>query len=294
MGKIVRLTESELINVIQKIVKENISEEVVQGKGSDPFQYKKEGDKYFYAKKGSSNWMVQTNPDAIDAIENKIFGTSSKVGGGGKKKSTAFGVGEKLGEAVVNTVKFQGKVIKFIFFDGPVGLLMIGYSVWKLKMDLLRKLFSFIGSLASKVGGFVIEKGKKLGEKAVDFWSKASTDVKAGIIALFSPILGIGYKAGMAAYDLAKKIPEIWSYVKDWFSDKLSKLGKGIESGYEYVKKKAGDIYDMGSEFVKGVGSGIMGEEDIDMMLENYHYYNSLPLRKMINEIRIDTRQVIY
>ncbi len=68
-----RLLESKLGNVKPLIVEQ----EVKQGTGGDPFQYKKEGGKYFYAKKAegtNAKWVEQTKPDGIKAIQTKIFG----------------------------------------------------------------------------------------------------------------------------------------------------------------------------------------------------------------------------
>jgi len=50
--------------------------EVRQGSKGDPYQYKKEGDKYYYAKKTegtNANWIEQKNQKGIDAIKTKIF-----------------------------------------------------------------------------------------------------------------------------------------------------------------------------------------------------------------------------
>jgi hypothetical protein len=45
------------------------------GPNGDPYTYKKEGENYFYAKKGTKNWIQQTNKDGIEAIKTKIFNT---------------------------------------------------------------------------------------------------------------------------------------------------------------------------------------------------------------------------
>ena len=50
--------------------------ETRQGSKGDPYQYKKEGDKYYYAKKtegANANWIEQKNQKGIDAIKTKIF-----------------------------------------------------------------------------------------------------------------------------------------------------------------------------------------------------------------------------
>ena len=47
-------------------------QQVIQGGATDPYQYRKTGDKVEYAKKGTENWQVQTNPKGVEAI-NKLF-----------------------------------------------------------------------------------------------------------------------------------------------------------------------------------------------------------------------------
>ena len=68
MKRKIRLSESEFVNLVRKV----LSEQVVQGKGSDPYEYKKEGDKYFARKKGTSNW-IETTGNISTAIASKIF-----------------------------------------------------------------------------------------------------------------------------------------------------------------------------------------------------------------------------
>ena len=53
----------------------NIVEQVKIKDGSkgDPYQYKEENGKYYYAKKGDSNWKEQTSSKGIDAIKTKVI-----------------------------------------------------------------------------------------------------------------------------------------------------------------------------------------------------------------------------
>jgi hypothetical protein len=71
-SKFKRLMESKLGDV-----KPLISEqEVKQGAAGDPYQYKKEGGKYFYAKKAegtNAKWIERTDDPGIKAIQTKIF-----------------------------------------------------------------------------------------------------------------------------------------------------------------------------------------------------------------------------
>jgi len=55
-----------------KIVINFLNEEIIDGSGGDPWKYKKEGDKYFAAKKGSDSW-VETSGGARNAIKSKVF-----------------------------------------------------------------------------------------------------------------------------------------------------------------------------------------------------------------------------
>lgn len=64
-----------IVNEIQfsRIVK-SINEEVRQGGGKDPWQYKKEGDNYYAAKKGPNPKWILTTGSAKDAVANIVFG----------------------------------------------------------------------------------------------------------------------------------------------------------------------------------------------------------------------------
>jgi len=68
MKKVVGLTESDLLSIVKKV----LTEQVIQGKGSDPYEYKKEGGKYYTRKKGSTSWIL-TKDTAASAIATKIF-----------------------------------------------------------------------------------------------------------------------------------------------------------------------------------------------------------------------------
>ena len=76
MKRKIRLSESEFVNLIRKVlVQQTLNEQVVQGKGSDPYEYKKEGDKYYTRRKGSTSWIL-TKDKVADAIATKIFKTT--------------------------------------------------------------------------------------------------------------------------------------------------------------------------------------------------------------------------
>lgn len=318
MKKVVRLTESELIKVIESVVNNNIFEEkIVQGKGSDPYQYKSDSGKFYYAKKGSQNWIEQTDPDALSAIQTDIFKLPSdktklpKTGGGGGK-STAFGTGEELGkkvkhglkkgveligDAIQTQVNIAKQVIKFTF-TATSCIVYIGIEGFKLNLELGKKVLNFLGSLSKKAGDIIVSNAKKVGNFTKDMVSKAVGGVVGFFKSLFNLIKKLGTKVYIAALQLASKIGDIWQHIKSWGA-------KTISDAWSTIKKTGKDIYDKTTSTVSGAWdtakdlgsgfvSGLMNEDDINMMFENYKHYNSLPLLKMINEIRIDTRQVIF
>ena len=66
MKKNIRLLESEFVNLIRKVLSEQeTNEQVVKGTGNDPYEYKKEGNKYYTRKKGSSSW-IETKGNDLD------------------------------------------------------------------------------------------------------------------------------------------------------------------------------------------------------------------------------------
>ena len=74
------ITEEEKARIIGMHVdatqKHYLSEQVVQGAANDPYQYKKEGNVYFYATKkegANPNWKIHSRATAIEAICTKIF-----------------------------------------------------------------------------------------------------------------------------------------------------------------------------------------------------------------------------
>lgn len=55
--------------------------QVVQGPAGDPYQYKGEGGKVFYANKtegATPNWVEQTKPEGVKAIQDKILNTAKE------------------------------------------------------------------------------------------------------------------------------------------------------------------------------------------------------------------------
>lgn len=72
----ITLTESEKNRISGLHKSAIIEEQIVQGTGKDPYQYKKEGNKYFYAEKSQTPvWKQAKTQKSIDAIKGKIFNT---------------------------------------------------------------------------------------------------------------------------------------------------------------------------------------------------------------------------
>jgi hypothetical protein len=73
MYRKITLTESELIDLIKNIISENtLTEQVIKGKGKDPYEYKKNGNIYYTRKKGANTW-IKTSGKTSDAIASTIF-----------------------------------------------------------------------------------------------------------------------------------------------------------------------------------------------------------------------------
>lgn len=98
--------------------------EIKQGSKGDPYQYKKEGDKYYYAKKTegtNANWIEQKNQKAIDAIKTKIFNNSSTTTPIEKVTATGINVQsvynqlatgkEKMNNQTFNTFAYLVKIV---------------------------------------------------------------------------------------------------------------------------------------------------------------------------------------
>jgi len=73
MKRKIRLSESEFVSLLRRVLLEQeTNEQVVQGTGNDPYEYKKEGNKYYTRRKGSLSWL-ETKGNVADAIATKIF-----------------------------------------------------------------------------------------------------------------------------------------------------------------------------------------------------------------------------
>ena len=74
MKKNIRLSELELVDLIRKVIYEQSTiatgTKIIQGPAGDPYEYKREGGKYYTRKKGSTNWIL-TKDQVANAIATK-------------------------------------------------------------------------------------------------------------------------------------------------------------------------------------------------------------------------------
>jgi hypothetical protein len=75
MKKVIRLTESDLVKIVRKIISE---ETKIVTDHDKSFDYKKDGDKYYFKGKGKlkskyPDWTLADNKDAMEAIKTKVF-----------------------------------------------------------------------------------------------------------------------------------------------------------------------------------------------------------------------------
>ena len=76
MKKNIRLSEAEFVDFIRKVIYEQSTTatgtKIIQGPAGDPYEYKKEGGKYYTRKKGSTTWIL-TKDQVANSIATKIF-----------------------------------------------------------------------------------------------------------------------------------------------------------------------------------------------------------------------------
>lgn len=268
MKKIIRLTESDLTNIVKKVIEEQQTAAYVAGQ--------------------------QVGKQVQQGVKKA----------GQAVKNVAVKTGQAIKDAVVSVVSMAGKVLKF-YVMGAFCVVYIGVQAFKLSVDLGKKVLSFLGSLAKQVGGIVVGGAKAAANFTADMAKKAGNNIAGFFTSLFNIIKGLGAKAWAGALQLASKIGDIWQYIKNWATDALKSAWSSVKAGaskaYNTVKKGVSNAWNAAGKAVddtwnaaSGFVSGVFSESVIRAMLEDYHYYNQLPLKSMINEIRIDTRQVIF
>jgi hypothetical protein len=296
MKKTIRLNENDLVRLITKIISE---QKVVQGRGSDPYQYKEEGGSYFFANKGSENWTQANDSNAIQKIKDIYFPPTTGQGKKGSSKvggSSSFDKGKKLGsqhkkivgqylEDAVETLVSIGKTTFRFVKNGAVAFAVIVYGVcFKLPQMIFNALLSFLGGLAKTIGNIVVGAAKKAKNIAVSLWNKAKQSVIEVVQYIFNAIKSLGQMAWATALRFAMKMKTIWNLAKNWFVQQWN----SVKDFYNKTKQEIEGAW----EGMKGYVSGWISE-DVEMAIKWYNYYNSLPTIKMINEIHRDTRKLI-
>lgn len=227
MKKIIKLNESDLLRIIKSV----ISEQIKQGFGGDPYQYKKVGNNYFYATKGKSDWKQARNQTSIDAIKTKIFQEPTTQTKTSKSQTTT---------QTQTSSKPKSK------FDTPNLVLpsdtpeKMGDTAAKKNMgNQLSKDFSETQNLVGKISKRTFE---KLTEIRKAGWGKNDTFVivnkNQAVISLFGP----GYKfidSGRIVYGGGTEPePNKTKTYSDWF-DISMKFCQVDEKGVS--KNKTGD-----------------------------------------------------
>lgn len=122
-----------------------IHEQIQQGMSNDPYQYKKEGNQYFFAQKGSNQWKKVTSSEAINAIQSKIFNKSSSQNLPDKEQLN------QITQAEVPQVKYQplkgySIIYKSNLFGREVNLTSNGYfRIQVLNQDKISTMSPLLG-----------------------------------------------------------------------------------------------------------------------------------------------------
>jgi len=259
MKKVIRLTESDLTRIVERVI----------------FEQNQSFTKGFNQGKTAGK---QTQQSVKGALKN---------------------AGQFIKGVAEQTIKIGGQVIK-TFVVGNVVVFMLAGKTIKVGLDLGKKIVSFLGSLAKQVGGVVVSAAKTVGNFAQSTLNKAATNVSSLFTSIFDMIKKLGNKAYLTVLSLASKIGDIWKYISNWASNALKSAYGTVKKGVTDAANKAYNVgksvYDQASGIAGNVGgyvSGLFSEGIIDMMLEDYHYYNSLPMKKMINEIYLDNKFIL-
>jgi len=258
MGKIVKLTESDLIGIIKRIISEQ-------------------------------------TPPSTAFVGGQKAGQQVQGAVKGAVKSVATGIQN----ATLQTIQIGKTLIKGYLVANFMVFIIAGQA-FKLQVDFGKKVLSFLASLAKQTGGIVISGANSVANFTQTILNSAATNVASFFTSLFNVIKGLGTKAWAASLSLASKVADIWKFIGSWGANAL-KSAYGAVTGA--AKKVTGAVTGAAKKVASGIGSawdtaqgftsGLLGEGVLEIMLEDYNYYNSLPLRKMLNEIHLDTRFII-
>jgi len=203
--------------------------------------------------------------------------------------------GQFVKGATEQVITIAGQSIKAVFVGGLVVFILAGRAI-KVGLDVGKKILSFLGSLGKQFGNIVVSGAKSVGNFAKNTIDKAATDVKFLYNTIFGMLKKVGGKLYSGALEMASKINDIWNNISSWASGALKSVKKAVGDVYNTASNAVGSAYNQASQVVGNVGgfvSGLFSEGIIEMMLEDYHYYNSLPIKKMINEIYFDNRNIL-
>lgn len=258
MKKVIKLTESDLAGIVRRVISEQ-------------------------------------NQFAAGFEQGKSAGKQTQQAVKGAVKQT----GQFVKGATVQTIKIGGQVIK-AYIVGGIILFMLAGKIIKTELEIGKKILSFLGSLGKQFGNVVVGGAKAVTNFAQTTINKAVKNTGLLLTTIFDMIKKLGTKVYSTALSLASKISDIWKHISSWATGAL-------KSAYASVKKTASDVagkvsdvagsaYGQASKIAGNVGgyvSGLFSEGVIDMMLEDYHYYNSLPIKKMLNEMYLDNRNIL-
>lgn len=190
MSQVKKIKETELLSVIQKL----LSEQVVQGKGSDPYEYKKEGDKYYTRRKGNTSWIL-TKDKVADAIATKIFKVTVQP-----TKTTSTKTPEKTSSVTPPPANVKRPDIN-VGSDTTAKIAQGSQRSRKYVMGELERAWELIGKISPKS---YEQLNKIIGSKGMGSDSFIIVNKDASVASLFGP----GYK-------FVAKSPITSGYFKD-------------------------------------------------------------------------------
>lgn len=241
--------------------------------------------------------VIRLNEAELVDIVKKVISERTALGQKG------FQQGKQIQKAVVKTVQQViqiGKTTVKTVVVGTIMVFIIAGKTFQLALNLGKAVVSFLGSLAKQVGGIVVKGATQVAQDTTNLVKTASKNVAEFFNTLFGAIKSLGAKAWAAALSLASKIGAIWNYIKSWATNALKNawasakktVGKVVQ-GAKNIGSKIAQGAKGAYDYASGLVSGIFGEGVLEMMLEDFHYYKSLPTKKMLHEIYLDTRSVL-